>query len=66
MDDYRNPLNDTHCACLDNVLQSIAQTAETIRRCKDCGLPVEQAEAENNRQRDIAEAIKRKFFPERP
>lgn len=63
---YKSPLSESHCNALDEALKSIMQTAETIRRCKACGLPVEQAEAENERQRQLAESLKRQFFPERP
>jgi hypothetical protein len=59
-------LNDQHCACIDAVLAQNAQVAKLIQDCRDCGLPVEDALADNTKMRDMAVAIKAKFFPQNP
>lgn len=56
-------LDPKHCATLNTVLQECANTRELIKACKDCGLPVEEGEAQNNQQIQYATAIKAKFFP---
>lgn len=60
-----NPLTDEHCACLDNVLDSITRTRDLIRKCKNCGLDVSKAEEELNEQERLARSIKSQFFPDR-
>lgn len=59
-----NPLTGEHCSILDRVLLSTAETADLIRRCKECGLPVDDAEQQNTAQREIARRIKASFFPD--
>ena len=59
-------LNDQHCACIDAVLQSIAQTTKLLQDCKECGLPVDDYIAQNEAQRQMAVALKGKFFPQNP
>jgi hypothetical protein len=59
-------LNDQHCACLDAVLQSVAQTGKLLQDCKDCGLNVDDFIAQVDAQRNLATALKAKFFPQNP
>lgn len=58
-----NPLKPEDCAALNAILQSAHATELLIAKCKDCGIPVEQQEADNAQQRAIAQNIKRHFFP---
>lgn len=60
-----SPLKDEDCDCLDRVLESVRDTAELIARCKACGLDVAKAQEENERQKALAESLKRNFFPQR-
>jgi hypothetical protein len=66
MPGYPNPLNEQDCAALTALGKSCHATAELIRDCKECGLPVEEQEAANEAQAKLAEALKRKFFPTSP
>ncbi len=60
-----NPLKDEDCDCLDRVLESVAATRAFLDKCKNCGLPMDQAIAQNEEQGKLAAAIKREFFPDR-
>lgn len=60
------PLTPEHCHALNMILASIAETKELIAKCKACQLPVEDSEAANNMQEQIAQEIKRQFFPHNP
>lgn len=60
-----NPLNDTHCDCLNKVLESTAYLAKLIGDCKDCGIDMGPADELNTIQRETATALKAKFFPNR-
>lgn len=66
MPTYPNPLNEQDCAALTALGQSCHGTAELIQACKDCGLPMDEQEQANNAQRELAAALKRKFFPNHP
>lgn len=59
------PLTDDHCACLDQVLESVVKTRDLIRKCKNCGLDVSKAEEEINAQEQLARKLKSEFFPDR-
>lgn len=63
MPSYPNPLNSEDCAALNAIGQSCHGTAEMARDCKECGLPVEDQEASNSAQAEMAKALKAKFFP---
>lgn len=58
-------LTDDDCDCLDRVLQSAALTGDCLERCKKAGLNVDKAIAENERQAEMAAALKREFRPDR-
>lgn len=59
-------LTDDKCACLDAVLESYARTKQLIEACRECGLDTSRAEAENEAQRELAQKIKARAFPDRP
>ncbi len=56
-------LTDVHRQCLDAVLQSTARLAEHLRKCKECGLDVDDMVRENDRHREFATKAKQQFFP---
>jgi 3-deoxy-D-arabino-heptulosonate 7-phosphate (DAHP) synthase class II len=55
-----------HCACLDSVLKSIAQTRALLAQCTDCGLPVEDYVAQNEAQQQLVTRLKATFYPHNP
>lgn len=61
-----NPLSQEQCDCLSKVIQSASNTEQFLEACKRCGLPVDDLIADNNRQRDMAQKIKKEFFPNAP
>ena len=61
-----HPLTNDHLAILNGVLESLPRTEDLIRKCKNCGLDVAQAEQEVAAQRDLATRLKQQFFPGRP
>ena len=61
--DPRQPLKPEHCECLNRVLQSTVLTRELIEKLKRCGLPMDQAELENESDARMAANLKREFFP---
>jgi hypothetical protein len=66
MPDYQHPLTQEHCDCLTKAIQSSNNTSQFLDACKRCGLPVDELIADNNRQREMAERLKREFFPNAP
>ena len=61
-----NPLNHTHCDCLNKVLESIPQALQLVQACKDCGLDVSEFEQQFQQQLEMAQKLKAKFFPGNP
>jgi hypothetical protein len=61
-----SPLTQEHCDCLSKAIESAVNTADFLAKCKACGLPVDDLIADNNRQKQQAEAIKAQFFPHAP
>lgn len=61
-----SPLTDTHREVLDRLRQCCTETAEYLRACKECGLDVDELLARNQRQLEIADQVRRTFFPDRP
>jgi hypothetical protein len=62
----QSPLTQEHCDCLTKAIQSTSNTQQFLDACKRCGLPVDDLIADNQRQRDMAEKLKREFFPNAP
>ena len=60
---YPNPLTEEDYAKLNELCRSCHGTAQLIADCKECGLPVEEQEAANNAQHQLALNLKKKFFP---
>jgi hypothetical protein len=58
-----NPLNHQDCAVLKACQASCVETRELVNACKECGIPVEESEAQNNMQLDFATNVLKKFFP---
>lgn len=61
-----NPLNETHLAELNRVLERCAANKELIGKCIDSGLDFQEAHAQNEQHAAMAEKIKRHFFPNNP
>ena len=57
------PLTDQHLKVLDKVLKACAETEEYCKMCEECNLDVSPERQKNKEQREIAERIKRRFFP---
>ena len=66
MSNYPNPLTDQDAAALTAVCQSCHATDQLIQDCKSCGMPMEDQEAANNAQHELAKSLKQKFFPYTP
>jgi hypothetical protein len=58
-----NPLNQSHCDCINRVLESIPDTQELLDCMQRCGLNVTDLQEKVNLNRTRAESIKREFFP---
>lgn len=65
-DPVNYPLTDDHYAKLQGVCASCSKVAGILEKAKAAGLPVEQAEAENGNNLQLATGLKQKFFPNRP
>ena len=63
---YPNPLNEQDGAALTSLCQSCHATDQMIQDYKECGIPCEDQEAANNAQRELAQNLKRKYFPYQP
>jgi uncharacterized membrane protein YvbJ len=63
---YPPPLNEQDAAALTAVCQSCHATDQLIQDCKECGLPMDDKEAQNNAQKQYAQTTLRKFFPMLP
>jgi hypothetical protein len=58
--------DDSYCAMANDGLQSCAQTADFLSKCKDCGLEVGNEIAANERHKAFLEQFKKNFFPNQP
>jgi hypothetical protein len=56
-------LNETHCACLDKVLQNSVDALDLATRLKECDCPVDDIIDAINRQKLQAEKLKAHFLP---
>lgn len=63
---YPNPLNEQDAAVLSSVCQSCHATAQMVADYKECGIPCEEQEAANGAQQQLAERMRKKFFPYQP
>ena len=54
------------CQCLDVVLDSVARLRKALDDCRDCGLDVGEAIAQNESNGELAKKLKSKLFPEMP
>jgi hypothetical protein len=61
-----HPLTDDHYQKLQQVCTSCGKTAGILEKAKAAGLPIEQAEAENANNLQLAQGLKAAFFPNRP
>jgi hypothetical protein len=59
-----NPLTPEHDQHLANVISSANGTNQILQDCADCGLPLDELQAQNNSDLNIAKALRAKFFPE--
>lgn len=59
----KHPLNDSHCDCLNKVLESTAYLGKLISDCQDCGIEMGPAKDLNEAQRETVTLLKAKFFP---
>jgi hypothetical protein len=60
-----NPFRAEHCDCLDRVIESTAGQQELLDCLKQCGLPMDELEARNRANRELAVRLKQNFFPDR-
>lgn len=63
MPNYPNPLNEQDYANLNELCKHCHGTSQMIADYKECGIPCEEHEFKNNAQQELAQNIKRKFFP---
>lgn len=61
--EVEQPLDESHLAILNRLLESIPKTREFLEACHDCQLDVALEMKENADQEKIASKIKAKFFP---
>jgi hypothetical protein len=62
-----NPLTDEHCQLLDVALMGCSTQDELLGKCKQAGMPgLDGYIRDNNRKRQMAQALKAAFFPDRP
>ena len=59
-----NPLNQSHCDCLNRVLESVPHTDEFLDCMERCGLDVADLRKQVRSNKERAESIKREFFPD--
>ena len=60
------PLTEEHYHSLNSALEACSLADELIGRCQSAGLDVNKQVRRAREQRQIAEGIKREFFPHRP
>lgn len=60
-----NPLTDVHCDCLTGVCKSCNDTQQLIDKAKAAGFNMDQAEAVNKQQLEMAMRAKAAYFPDR-
>lgn len=58
-----NPLTEEHYELLNKVCQSCTVTEELAGKCKRCGIEVDELLEKNRAQKQMAEQIKKEFFP---
>jgi hypothetical protein len=58
-----NPLKPEDLAAINQALQGIHATLLLIGKCETCGIPVDQAKADNLQQQELLTNLKRQFFP---
>lgn len=61
--EIRSPLTDEHLARLNEVIRQCEYTKQLCERCIECGIDVEPELKLNNEQLEVAQKIKRIFFP---
>lgn len=61
-----NPLKPEDCAVCTGVLRSALNLREVIDKCKACGMSVEEYESLNNAHIEMAQNLKKQFFPMNP
>lgn len=59
------PLTNQDCDSLNFVCESAPGVDEAVKKCKRAGFPIDEMEAENLRQLELARGLKREFFPDR-
>jgi hypothetical protein len=64
--DCPSPLKPEHCATLNKLLQSCAETREMLHRMKQSGIDTADMEAVNEAQHAFAKANKASWFPDQP
>lgn len=66
MPDYPNPYNPEHLKQLDDVIRATADTEKLCKDCEEVGVPFPEESEQNRRAAEIAQRIKRKWFPNSP
>jgi hypothetical protein len=60
-----NPYQQEHCDCVNRVLESTPNVQELLECLERCGIKVDELKDRNGSNRQMAEALKREFFPDR-
>lgn len=66
MQTFNHPLNDDHYQILNQVLQGASVADDAIAQAQAAGVTVTKHYNDNARLKQIAEGVKRAFFPNRP
>ena len=66
MPDYPNPYSPEHLKQMDDVIRTATDTHKLCQDCESIGLPFPDEQAANQRTLEIAQRIKRKWFPNSP
>ena len=66
MIDYPNPYNAEHLKQMDDVIRTASDTAKLCKDCEDVGIPFPDEAQANANTAEIAQRIKRKWFPHAP
>lgn len=66
MTDYPNPYSAEHLKQLDEVIREASNASKLCQDCAEIGLPFPEEAEQAEKAKQVAIAIKRKWFPNNP
>lgn len=61
-----SPLGPKELATLNRVISACSETEDLCARCAACNIDVDKERAANRERLELAQALKRTFFPKEP